>query len=148
MMSTTGTTDSHRLSRYLKLLEDTDSLIKASRCLTKRKRSPFARLVLAGNQKAIIQAARNRLFSAMNKAQRIDFCRMLCELKSKLKSLSGSALRRELVSWLTSSVIGLFDTISGVVVAFLWVIRAEVYSLVCPCRLTGSCSTGSCLSSA
>lgn len=135
-----------KVERYLQWLEDRDSLIQASKGLIKRKRSPFARMVVAGNQKAIIQAARCRLFSVMDKVQRIDFCRRLCELKNNLKSLSGSDLRREIISWLTSSIIGVLDTVSGVVVAFVWVMRAEVYSKVCPCRLTGSCSTGSCLS--
>lgn len=141
---TTTNSGNQKEQRYINWLENRDALIKASRCLMRKKRSPFARLVAKGNIRAVVAAARNIVYSAMSKVQRIDFCRKLCDIKRNFKSLTKTELRRELIVLVASTLTGLAGMISGLSIALVWVLRAELTGVICRCGLTGKCETASC----
>lgn len=134
--------ENKKIARYVDLLFDQEALVAASASIIRRRRSPSARLIAKGNVQAIVSAARSRVFSALSPENRRVFCREMCALKEQLKGLSRSNVNRELVSWFTSSVVGLFYAIPGITIAFLWIIRADLYPLICPCGIDGTCKSG------
>lgn len=134
--------ENKKVARYLDLLFDQEALVVASASIIRRRRSPSARLIAKGNVQAIVRAARSKAFSALPPERRRMFCREICELKERLKNRSKSQINRELVVWFTTSVIGLFSAIPGFTIAFLWIIRAELYDVICPCGINGSCKSG------
>lgn len=132
------------IEKYTRLFENPRALVRASRGLIRSKRSPIARKIAKGDRKAMIWAAKERVFSALPPEKRRAFCRKLCELKHRSKGLAGSELRRELAAFVVSAVVGLADTVSGWGVALVWILSNAFVARLCPCGLVGRCAELKC----
>jgi len=134
--------DEEKVGRYINLLCNQKELVKASRSIIRRKKSSLARSVAKGNYRAILHAAKERLKGGLSPEKRAHMCRVLCEAKNKIGRAKQESAKKEIVVWLLCTLIGLVDTVSGVVISLLWLIRDKLGKLFCPCGLTGECFNG------
>ncbi len=136
--------ESVKIERYLDLLKDHKKLVLSSQGIIKKKKSPLARRISNGDVKAIIKAAKDRVYGSMSKKKRQELCKVLCELKSKLESKSIGTVTKEIIAWAIAGIVGLIDAASGLIISLLWIIREKLDSVICPCQLDRSCINGPC----
>lgn len=136
--------NSAKIDHYVDLLLDQEKLIRSSRSIIRKKHSPSARKIARGDVKAIIRAAKDRIFGSLSREQRLNLCKILCELKNKIKN-SAKELWREVIAWAISSAAGFINAAGGILIGLLWVIRKKIQSLICGCKLSGACQSGACV---
>jgi hypothetical protein len=132
-----------KINRYIDLLLDQEKLVRSSRSIIRKKHSPLARKIANGNVQAIMRAAKDRIFGSLSREQRLNLCKILCDLKSKLK---GSAIERwrEFIALTISGTVAFINQACGLLIELLWVIRQEVQNAICSCKLSGACQSGAC----
>jgi len=135
-----------KIEKYVDLMHNRDALVRASRSLIRRRRSPLALRLASGDGRAMIAAARARVLSAIAKVRRPEFCRALCEFKHKIAQLkpTRTELRRHLIVWLLETGLSFFDHLSAIALALVWVLRHEILGLLCACGLQGRCNELKC----
>lgn len=136
--------NSAKIDHYVDLLLNQEKLVISSRSIIRKKHSPLARQVARGNVQAIIRAAKERILSSLSREQRLNLCKILCDLKNKVKN-STTARRREIIAFAISGGIALINAPCGLLIELLWMIRQEVQSSICSCKLSGACQSGACV---
>ncbi|TOA19557.1 hypothetical protein CGK32_21765 [Vibrio parahaemolyticus] len=137
--------NNNKTEKYLDLLMDVKRLKKSSRRMVRKAKSPLARSIEKGNVNAIKKAARDKVFGVLTKKQRGDLCQILCLMKRKIKNSVPGQKTRDIVSWAITAIIGIIDAASGIVISLLWVIRENIDSVICSCKLDHSCSGNGCV---
>lgn len=132
-----------KADRYLKLIENNQKLIRSSRGIIRKKRTPLARGVENGDVKAIKRAAYDRLMGSITKDQKTDLCKALCKFrnlarKSNISSQAKEAWR-DLKTWLIRVAFTIIDTTTGLIISLLWVIKNHMERVFCKCSFDGSC---------
>lgn len=127
--------------KYLALLNDDRALIRASKGMIRRKRSPMARMIETGNVRAIALAAKERLFSVMNKEKRENFCRIMCKIRDSMEKVSSSELRKDALMALSGFFVieGMNNASAGLIIPVLWYLKGVIKKKICPCELMGDC---------
>lgn len=141
--------NSAKIDHYVDLLLDQEKLIRSSRSIIRKKHSPSARKIARGDVKAIIRAAKDRIFGSLSREQRSSLCKILCELKNKTRSKLKSSVSDERWHNFIALAIGLAIEViaeaSGLIIGFLWMMRQEIQNVICGCKLTGACQSGACV---
>ncbi|MGB6211543.1 hypothetical protein [Pseudomonas mandelii] len=133
-----------KVDHYVDLLLDQEKLVRASRSIIRKKHSPLALKIANGNVKAIMRAAKDRISSALSREQRLDLCKILCDLRRKVIS-STKKRWREFIALAVSGVVGLVNPGCGILIELLWLMRQEVQDAICSCKLSGACQKGACV---
>ncbi len=135
-----------KVEKYLLLFANQGDLVISSQGIIRRKQSPLARKISKGDVKAIIQAAKDRVYGSISEDKRKKLCELLCELKRKIKNKSPGSTVREIIAWAIGGILGLIDAASGLTISLLWILREKLESIICPCLLDSSCLKTSCIS--
>ena len=133
------TLENDKVEKYVALVLDQKSLVRASTVLIRRKHSPLAIAIRNGDSNAIYRAARDRIAGGLNLEQRKKFCQLICKFREKVQMAVGSLQRREAIGWMINAAIGLVETLSGLFFSFLWAIRGKLYEVICRCPLDSTC---------
>lgn len=136
--------ESEKVNRYTDLVMDQASLAKSSRGMIRRKKSRLARKIAKGDVNAIVRVAKDRVNGSLSKEQKSKFCKVMCELKVRIKNKKTDEVIREIVAWAVSAIIGFIDAATGLIVSLLWIIRKKVDRAICKCNFDGSCIEGGC----
>jgi hypothetical protein len=135
-----------KVDRYLQLFANRNRLVDSSQGIIRKRKSPLARKISNGDVKAIIQAAKDRVYGSISIEKRKKLCELLCELKRKLSNKSPGEAIREIIAWAVTGILGLIDAASGLTISLLWVLREKLESIICPCSLDSACLKLPCLS--
>jgi hypothetical protein len=135
-----------KVDRYLQLFANRNRLVDSSQGIIRKRKSPLARKISNGDVKAIIQAAKDRVYGSISIEKRKKLCELLCELKRKLSNKSPGEAIREIIAWAVTGILGLIDAASGLTISLLWVLREKLESIICPCSLDSACLKFPCLS--
>lgn len=128
-----------KVQKYTELVLNQKKLIKASRSIIRKRKSPLARKIQNGNVSAIVKAATNRICSNIPENKRKEICKILCDLKEKTHKSVSCETNRQLISYAIRAIIALIDTTTGIITTLLWIVRGHMYEEMCPCKLTGTC---------
>lgn len=135
--------NSAKIDHYVDLLLNQEKLVRSSRSIIRKKHSPLARKIARGNVQAIMRAAKDRIFGSLSREQRLNLCKILCDLKTKLKNGTTARWREFIVMAISGAVA--FVELSGMLIEMLWLMRQEVQNLICSCKLSGACQSGACV---
>lgn len=141
--------NSAKIDHYVDLLFDQEKLVLSSRSIIRKKHSPLARQIAMGNVKAIMRAAKDRIFGSLSREQRSNLCKILCDLKSKARGKLKNGISNERWHNLIVVAIGLAVEViaeaGGLIIGFLWMMRQEIQNVICGCKLSGACQSGACV---
>jgi len=139
-VSTPHTVSQLKIDRYIDILYDQKKLIKSSKNIIRKKRSPLARKINNGDVSSIIKCAKDSIYSSLTIKKRAELCRVLCELKMNLKNVFNKEKIREAIATAIAFIITeIINPISGLMIKLLWIIRGELCAFFCKCNLNGEC---------
>ncbi|WP_431025035.1 hypothetical protein [Halomonas sp. H5] len=132
-----------KVERYAKLIENNQCLIRSSRGMIRKKRTPLARGVQAGNLKSIKRAAYDKLMGSITKYQKRDLCRLLCRFRNlaskKNTSQQAAEIKEDLKNWFIRGALTIIDAKTGLIISLLWVIKNHIEQAFCKCSFDGAC---------